>query len=252
MSRLPRGPAVRRDAGLYGYERALRRVGLDPVAGVDEAGRGACAGPLVAAAVVLPDSPRGVVPGLADSKLLTERARERCFEQVVRRAAAWSVVVVSHDECDALGMHVANVAALRRALARLDVRPAYVLTDGFPVDGLEVPGLAVWKGDRVTACIAAASVLAKVTRDQIMTRLHDDYPDYDFATHKGYVTPTHTAALQRLGPCPVHRRRFVNVRRVESGPQVPRPAGPAAVGDNDADGPGWWSGRWSGTLEEAR
>ncbi|MDX6323993.1 MAG: ribonuclease, partial [Nocardioidaceae bacterium] len=154
MTQLPRGMTVRRDAGLYGYERALRRYGLDPIAGVDEAGRGACAGPLVAAAAILPPGDRGAVPGLADSKLLTERARERCYDQIMRRASSWSVVVVEPDECDRLGMHVANVEALRRALARLDTRPAYVLTDGFPVDGLGVPGLAVWKGDRVAACIA--------------------------------------------------------------------------------------------------
>jgi ribonuclease HII len=215
MTVLPRGLTVRRDAGLYGYERALRRAGLEPIAGVDEAGRGACAGPLVAAAVLLPDGKRGQVPGLADSKLLTAMARERCYDQVLRRATAWSVVVIEPEECDRLGMHVANVEALRRSIALLDVRPSYVLTDGFPVDGLGVPGLAVWKGDRVAACIAAASVVAKVTRDRIMTRLGVDYPDYDFAVHKGYVTASHTAALERHGPCPIHRRRFVNVRRVD-------------------------------------
>jgi ribonuclease HII len=215
MSVLPRGLTVRRDAGLHGYERALRRAGLAPIAGVDEAGRGACAGPLVAAAVVLPEGARGQVPELADSKLLTAKARERCYEQVVRRAAAWSVVVVGSEECDRLGMHVANVEALRRALARLDLRPAYVLTDGFPVDGLEVPGLAIWKGDRVAACIAAASVVAKVTRDRIMCELHVQYPEYDFATHKGYCVPEHDEALAAHGPCPEHRRRFVNVRAAE-------------------------------------
>ena len=213
MSTLPRGSTVRRDAGLYGYERALRRVGLAPIAGVDEAGRGACAGPLVAAAAILPDGKAGIVPGLADSKLLTEKARERCYDQVVKRALAWSVVVIESDECDRLGMHVANVEALRRALARLDVRPAYVLTDGFPVDGLDVPGLAVWKGDRVAACIAAASVLAKVTRDRIMTGLDAEYPAYEFKVHKGYITDLHSARLTELGPCPQHRMRFVNVRR---------------------------------------
>jgi ribonuclease HII len=212
---LPRGSTIRKDAGLYGYERALRRVGLDPIAGVDEAGRGACAGPLVAAAAILPEGGAGIVPELADSKLLTEKARERCYAQVVKRALSWSVVVIESTECDALGMHVANVEALRRALARLHVRPCYVLTDGFPVDGLGTPGLAVWKGDRVAACIAAASVLAKVTRDRIMTELHDDYPAYDFAVHKGYVTREHQQALYRHGPCPQHRRRFVNVRRVD-------------------------------------
>jgi len=239
MSALPRGLTVRRDAGLHGYERALRRAGLTPIAGVDEAGRGACAGPLVAAAVVLPDGSRGQVPGLADSKLLTPKARERCYDQVVRRAAAWSVVVIGPEECDRLGMHIANVEALRRALARLDVRPAYVLTDGFPVDGLEVPGLAIWKGDRVAACIAAASVVAKVTRDRIMADLHEQYPIYDFATHKGYITSAHTDALARHGPCPVHRRRFVNVRRVESGwPGVPLPGDVDAAMDNDPRGAG--------------
>ena len=213
MSELPRGLTVRRDAGIYGYERALRRAGIEPIAGVDEAGRGACAGPLVAGAAILPPGKAGIVPGLADSKLLTEKARERCYEQVVRRALAWSVVVIGSDECDRLGMHVANVEALRRAVALLDLPPAYVLTDGFPVDGLGVPGLAIWKGDRVTACIAAASVLAKVTRDRIMCDLDGRWPAYDFRTHKGYITEDHSAALERHGPCPEHRMRFVNVRR---------------------------------------
>lgn len=233
MSALPRGLTVRRDAGLYGYERALRRAGLDPVAGVDEAGRGACAGPLVAAAAILPEGRRGQVPGLADSKLLTAKARERAYDEILRRATAWSVVVIESEECDRLGMHVANLEALRRAIALLDIRPSYVLTDGFPVDGFEVPGLAIWKGDRVAACIAAASVIAKVTRDRIMAGLHDEYPVYDFATHKGYITATHTAALEQHGPCAVHRRRFVNVRRVE-GESVARVT--VAVGHNDSDG----------------
>jgi len=227
MSALPRGATVRRDAGLYGYERALRRAGLAPIAGVDEAGRGACAGPLVAAAAILPDGQRGIVPGLADSKLLTEKARERCYDQVVKRALAWSVVVIEADECDRLGMHVANIEALRRALARLDVRPSYVLTDGFPVDGLGVPGLAVWKGDRVAACIAAASVLAKVTRDRIMTALDAEYPAYDFKVHKGYITELHSARLAEHGPSPVHRMRFVNVRRAAG-------LEPADEGQNEA------------------
>jgi ribonuclease HII len=210
---MPRGSTVRRDAGLYGYERALRRAGLDPIAGVDEAGRGACAGPLVAAAVVLPDGKRGQVPGLADSKLLTANARARCYEEVLARALSWSVVSIECDDCDRLGMHVANVQALRRALFRLDVRPSYVLTDGFGVDGLGVPGLAVWKGDRVAACIAAASVIAKVTRDRRMAQLHEQYPEYDFDLHKGYCTPEHQTALEEHGPCPQHRMRFENVRR---------------------------------------
>jgi ribonuclease HII len=213
MSRLPHGATVRRDAGLYGYERALRRVGMDLVAGVDEAGRGACAGPLVAGAAILRPGKGGEIPGLADSKLLTEKARERCYTQVVKRALSWSVVVIESDECDRLGMHVANIEALRRAVALLDVPPQYVLTDGFPVDGLGTPGLAMGMGDRVAACISAGSVVAKVTRDRIMVALDRDHPAYDFKTHKGYVTDLHNAALAEHGPCPEHRMRFVNVRR---------------------------------------
>lgn len=210
----PRPAAIRRGAGLYGYERALTRLGLAPVAGADEAGRGACAGPLVVAAAVLPEGRRGEVPDLADSKLLTPPVRERVYESVMARVAAWSVVVVPSVDVDRRGLHVANVEAMRRALARLELTPGYVLTDGFPVTGLGVPGLAMWKGDQVAACIAAASVIAKVTRDRIMVQMHDRWPQYDFAAHKGYVTPEHQQALSRYGPCPVHRRSYVNVARV--------------------------------------
>jgi ribonuclease HII len=220
VSPFPRGVAVRRDAGLYGYERALGRAGFIPVAGADEAGRGACAGPLVVAAVVLPDGRRGQVPGLADSKLLTPQARERVHAEVVERAVAVSVVVVPAPEIDRVGLHVSNIMGMRRALARLEVRPSYVLTDGFPVAGLGVPGLAVWKGDRVAASIAAASVVAKVTRDRMMVELHERFPHYDFATHKGYGTPVHQRAIADHGPCPEHRFSYVNIARVvrENGP----------------------------------
>ncbi|MFW6203706.1 MAG: ribonuclease HII [Actinomycetota bacterium] len=221
-------PTIRRTSGLYGYERALTRLGLAPVAGTDEAGRGACAGPLVAAAAVLREGRRGEVPGLADSKLLTPQARERVYAAVVRRAAAWSVVVVPAEEIDRAGLHVANVEAMRRALAKLECTPAYVLTDGFPVAGLGVPGLAMWKGDQMAACIAAASVIAKVTRDRIMNELHERWPQYDFATHKGYVTPEHQQALRRYGPSPVHRRRYANVVRAADEADV---AALAAVGE---------------------
>lgn len=206
-----RSIVVRRDSGLWGYERALARAGLAPVAGADEAGRGACAGPLVVAAVVLPEGRRGQVPDLADSKLLTPAVREQVCAEVVRRAAAHAVVVIPPYEVDALGLHVANVEGMRRALARLQPPPAYVLTDGFPVAGLPVPGLAVWKGDRVAACIAAASVLAKVTRDRIMDELHVRHPQYGFAEHKGYCTPEHNASLLAHGPSAEHRYGYVNV-----------------------------------------
>ena len=212
MRAMPRF-VVRREGGLYAYEKALERAGLTPVAGADEAGRGACAGPLVVAAAVLPSGRRGQVPGLADSKLLTPAARDRVYDEVLARAAATSVVVIPAQEVDRLGLHVCNVEGMRRALAQLAVPPAYVLTDGFPVRGLPAPGLAVWKGDRVSASIAAASVLAKVTRDRIMAGLHEIFPAYDFLGHKGYVTPVHNAALDEHGPCAEHRFSYVNVAR---------------------------------------
>src|SRR4051812_37851052 len=202
-----------RPDSLWDMESSLRRRGFEVVAGADEAGRGACAGPLVAAACVLPAGRRGRVPELADSKLLTAAARERVYAEVVDRALAWSVVVIDVEDLDARGMHVTNIEALRRAVCALDPGPDYVLTDGFPVPGLARPTLAVWKGDRVAACVAAASVLAKVTRDRIMLELHERWPEYDFAGHKGYITDVHSAALERHGPCPEHRMRFVNVAR---------------------------------------
>src|SRR5215213_11408984 len=202
-----------RPDALWEMERRLRRRGFEAVAGADEAGRGACAGPLVAAACVLPAGRRGRVPGLADSKLLSPAVRDEVYAEVVDRALAWSVVAIPVGDLDARGMHVTNIEALRRAVRGLDLAPDYVLTDGFPVSGLSQPSLAVWKGDRVAACVAAASVLAKVTRDRMMLELHDRFPEYDFAGHKGYITDVHSAALERHGPCPEHRMRFVNVAR---------------------------------------
>jgi ribonuclease HII len=118
---------------------------------------------------------------------------------------------------DARGLQVCNLSAMRRALAGLAVRPDYVLTDGFPVDGLDAPGLAVWKGDQVAACVAAASVLAKVSRDRIMVELDGEFPQYGFAEHKGYATPEHSAALERYGPCAIHRFSYANVAGVDVG-----------------------------------
>ena len=210
--RLPR-VVVRRDGPLGGYESALGRAGFSSVAGADEAGRGACAGPLVVAACILPPGRRGRIDGLDDSKLLTPAVREQLYRKVTRRAVAYSIVVIPAAEIDAYGLHVANLAGMRRALGTLAPAADYALTDGFPVPGLGVPSTAVWKGDATVACIAAASILAKVTRDAIMTELHEDWPQYGFASHKGYITTSHTSALNAWGPCPQHRRRYVNVRR---------------------------------------
>ncbi|MEV4223533.1 ribonuclease HII [Nonomuraea sp. NPDC049725] len=193
---------------MYAYERALARRGLTPIAGVDEAGRGACAGPLVVAAVIL----RKEINGLGDSKLLSAPVRERLYERIVDTAHV-GVVVIPPGEIDARGLHKCNVSGMRRAVARLSCDPGYILTDGFPVPGLPAPSLAVWKGDQVAACVAAASIVAKVTRDRLMVALDDDYPLYGFAEHKGYVTPQHRLALGTHGPCPHHRYSFVTVAR---------------------------------------
>lgn len=214
MTPVPPRVVVRRTGSIYGYDRTVERGGLAPVAGADEAGRGACAGPLVVAAVVLPLSRTAEIDELADSKLISAATRERVMVRIQDVAVSVSVVVVPAAEVDRFGVHRANLEAMRRAVARLDVRPGYVLTDGFPVAGIGSPGLGVWKGDRVCANVAAASVVAKVTRDAMLVDLDDQYPGYGFAEHKGYSTPEHQQALQRLGPCPVHRYSYATVSRV--------------------------------------
>ena len=202
---------IRSTAGNWGMQSALDRHGLGPVAGVDEAGRGACAGPLVVASCILRPGDARCFPGLTDSKLLTEPARERMYDLLLSKALDFAVVVISAAEVDALGVHVANIEGMRRAIATLSIHPGYVLIDGFSVPGLTAPSLPVLKGDRVVASVAAASVLAKVTRDRIMTELDGEFPQYGFAKHKGYCTAEHTAALQANGPSAQHRWSYANV-----------------------------------------
>lgn len=203
--------AVIRRGGSWRLQDALHRRGLGPVAGVDEAGRGACAGPLVVAACVLRPGDGARMVELTDSKLLTSQARERVHERLLARAVSSAVVFSGPEEIDSLGVHVANIEGMRRAVTRLDVDVGYVLTDGFAVPGLAAPSLPVVKGDQVAACVAAASVLAKVSRDRYMTELHGHYPVYGFDQHKGYSTREHSDALYRHGPCEAHRHSYVNV-----------------------------------------
>jgi ribonuclease HII len=208
----PTRAIVRRSAGMWTLQTTLQRHGLGPVAGVDEAGRGACAGPLVVASCVLRPGDARRLEGLTDSKLLTASAREEYFRLITRWAADYCVVIIPVDEVDRRGVHIANIEGMRRAVAGLGSPPGYVLTDGFAVRGFGRPSLAVPKGDQVAACVAAASVLAKVTRDRIMVGLDTELPQYRFAEHKGYCTPVHDAALLEHGPSAVHRYSFVNVR----------------------------------------
>lgn len=192
-------------------EQGLINAGIAPIAGVDEAGRGACAGPLVIAAVILNDPFAPELSAVRDSKEISESKREELFDVITTIAASISVVIVPASEIDKRGVHAANLDGMRRAVHGLDQTPAYVLTDGYAIDGLALPNLAVWKGDQVVVSISAASIVAKVTRDRIMREMDSTFPNYGFAQHKGYITATHTAALNTHGVCIEHRRSFSNI-----------------------------------------
>ena len=182
------------------------------VAGVDEAGRGPLAGPVVAAAVILDE--RRPVRGLADSKVLTARQRERLYDAICDRALCVSIASASVDEIDAINILQATLLAMRRAVQGLRLLPHRVVVDGDRVPALPMPAAAVPQGDARVRAISAASILAKVHRDRLCEELHARFPDYGFATHKGYATPEHLAALARHGRCEVHRRSFAPVRAV--------------------------------------
>ena len=192
-------------------EQLLTNAGISPIAGVDEAGRGACAGPLVIASVVLNDPFAAELAVVRDSKEIPESKRDAIFDLIHQVAASVSVVIVPARQVDARGVHAANLDGMRRAVQGLNVEPAYVLTDGYAIEGLGVPNLAVWKGDQVVVSISAASVIAKVTRDRIMRDMDIEFPLYGFAGHKGYITAAHTKALNEHGPCAQHRTSFANV-----------------------------------------
>ena len=192
-------------------EQLLANAGISPIAGVDEAGRGACAGPLVIASVVLNDPFAAELAVVRDSKEIAENKRDAVFDLIHQVASSVSVVIVPASEVDARGVHAANLDGMRRAVQGLSVEPAYVLTDGYAIEGLGVPNLAVWKGDQVVVSISAASVIAKVTRDRIMREMDLEFPQFGFAGHKGYITAAHTKALNEHGPCAQHRQSFANV-----------------------------------------
>ena len=192
-------------------ESQLIDAGITPLAGVDEAGRGACAGPLVIASVILHDPFAEDLSAVRDSKDVSEKERENLYELLVEKAAAISTIIVPPTEVDARGVHAANLDGMRRAVQGLSITPAYVLTDGYAIDGLGIANLSVWKGDQVAHCISAASIIAKVTRDRIMRELDEEFPQYGFAKHKGYITAAHTKALNAHGPCTEHRRSFSNI-----------------------------------------
>ncbi|QJA05634.1 ribonuclease HII [Thermosulfurimonas marina] len=191
----------------WGRERRFRQAGYRLIAGVDEVGRGALAGPVVAAAVILPEDFDH--EDLADSKALTPEKREALYEIIVQEAVSWSLGEASHEEVDALGILQASLLAMARAVGGLSITPELLLVDGrFTIPGLRAPQKAIVDGDALCASIAAASILAKVHRDRLMEKLHPQYPAYGFARHKGYGTREHLEALRLHGPSPIHRRTF--------------------------------------------
>ena len=197
-------------------EERLLKSGLSAIAGVDEAGRGACAGPLVIAALILEDPKSSALSKVRDSKELTPKAREEIFPVILENARSKSIIEISPAEIDSFGLHKSNIEGMRRAISALDITPNYVLTDGYEIPGIAIPNLAVWKGDQVALTISAASILAKVHRDRLMASLDKEYPEYGFAEHKGYVTSSHTASLERVGVSPVHRKSYANIAKLIS------------------------------------
>jgi ribonuclease HII len=192
------------------YENALRRTGLQLIAGIDEAGRGPLAGPVVAAAVILPMGFRHAE--IDDSKKLTAELREEIYAALTARGdVCWAVAIVEHEEVDRINILRAAHEAMRRAVRALATLPEHALIDGLPVRPFPVPHTAIVKGDGQSKSIAAASILAKVTRDRIMVGLDAEYPSYGFAQHKGYATELHLERLKVHGPCPIHRRTFLPV-----------------------------------------
>lgn len=192
---------------LMELESSLRAEGYDRICGVDEAGRGPLAGPVCAAAVILP--PDVELPGLNDSKKLSEKKRELLFPLIQEQAVAWSVAFASVEEIEELNILRATFLAMNRAIAGLDPKPDLALIDGNQNREIAMPSRTVIHGDARCACIAAASILAKVSRDRLMKELAVRYPQYGFEKHKGYGTKAHYAALREYGPCPIHRRSFL-------------------------------------------
>jgi ribonuclease HII len=194
------------------FEMGIWAKGKTP-AGVDEAGRGPLAGPVVAAAVILPE--RFDIPGLDDSKKLTHRQRADVLERIISSALAFAVGIVHHEEIDRINILRASLRAMEIAVNTLERKPDFLLIDGNQKTSLLIPQETVIKGDSRCCSIAAASIVAKVRRDELMDEYHEIYPEYNFRSHKGYPTREHLEAIRKYGPCPIHRRSFRGVLQPE-------------------------------------
>lgn len=190
------------------FDKSFAARGVKLLCGTDEAGRGPLAGPVVAASVIL--KPGVVIEGLDDSKKLTERRREALYEKIIDSALAYGIALSKPTEIDEVNILNASLLAMRRAVAKMDVRPDYIIVDGNKAYGFDIPAEAVVKGDGKSQSIAAASILAKVTRDRLCLALDKVYPQYGFSKHKGYPTKDHMIAVYKYGPCPEHRVSFLS------------------------------------------
>ncbi len=190
------------------FEKQFLGADIKYVCGTDEAGRGPLAGPVVAAACILPEGL--VIDGLDDSKKLSEKKRERLYGEICEKALAWSVAMSTPAEIDGINILEASLLAMRRAIDSLSIKPDFVLVDGNIDRDFQIPAKAVIGGDGISQSIAAASILAKVTRDRLCAELDEKYPQYGFAAHKGYPTKAHKLAVYEYGPCPEHRRSFLS------------------------------------------
>jgi ribonuclease HII len=191
-------------------EELIREQGYQWLAGVDEAGRGPLAGPVVAGAVII--RPGDEISGVRDSKLLTPRQRERLYQIITSRAVSWGIGIVGPREIEKYNILQATLQAMKAAVMNLDPAPDFLLIDGINRIPIDIPQQAIKKGDARCPCIAAASIVAKVTRDRLMREYHEHYPLYDFARHKGYPTRMHRAAIRQHGCCEIHRRTFKGVK----------------------------------------
>lgn len=198
---------------MYYYEYEAQQEGAAYIAGVDEAGRGPLAGPVVVAAAILPVGL--YIPKLNDSKKLSAKVRDELFDIIKGKAIAYAIAIVDEKIIDRDNIYRATIGGMYEAVDKLDPQPQKVLVDAVPLDRLKMPSLSLIKGDAKSASIAAASVLAKVTRDRLMEEYDREYPEYGFARHKGYGTADHLAALKEFGPCPIHRRSFSPVSEYE-------------------------------------
>jgi ribonuclease HII len=198
---------------IYRHDESFRRRGYPVIAGLDEAGRGPLAGPVVAAAVILPDKPR--IPGLRDSKKVPEKERERLFWDVVSVSVAIGVGVAGHEEIDATNILKATKRAMESAVRDLRLSPDLLIIDAVALPTLKIEQVAYFKAESKSAAVASASIVAKYVRDAIMIRYDAVYPQYDFGRHKGYATSEHLEKIRRHGPCPIHRKTFEPVMSLE-------------------------------------